>query len=203
MRTNLPNQITIARFFLSVAFLILLAAFDYPHRQRDLWMLDGAFILFLVAAVSDWLDGYLARRQNQVTAFGRILDPFADKILVVGAFVLLLGENFHDQAGRNITGLDSWMVVLVIARELLVSGLRGFSEAQGTPYAANWWGKIKMVLQCITVAWIIQSVGRWQDYGWAMLVRPYLIWLMILFTAASAGAYLFASRQALGERTRE
>jgi CDP-diacylglycerol--glycerol-3-phosphate 3-phosphatidyltransferase len=202
MRTNLPNQITIGRLILTVVFLMLLAGFDVRDLVSRGWMLDAAFVLFVVAAATDCLDGYLARRQNQVTSFGRILDPFVDKLLIVGAFVLLLGRGFRDDAGLEITDLRPWMVVLIIARELMVSGLRGFSESQGTPYAANWWGKIKMFLQCITVGWIILSVGRLRDVGWVLAGRPLAIWAAVLFTAASVVAYLAASRQALGERSR-
>ncbi|MBN2559640.1 MAG: CDP-diacylglycerol--glycerol-3-phosphate 3-phosphatidyltransferase [Phycisphaerae bacterium] len=202
MRMNLPNQITTGRFFLAILFLILLASFDFAHRVQKLWMLDVAFILFVLAAGTDWLDGYLARRQNQVTAFGRILDPFVDKILLMGAFVLLLGHGFRDEHGAGVTGLQAWMVVLIISRELLVSGLRGFSESQGKAYAANRWGKIKMVLQSITAGWIIASVGRLRDVEWVMAGRPVLVWAMVLFTAASVVAYLVASREALSEQSR-
>jgi CDP-diacylglycerol--glycerol-3-phosphate 3-phosphatidyltransferase len=202
MRINLPNQITIGRFFLTVIFLILLSCFDYLRREETLWTLDAGFVLFVIAAATDWLDGYLARKQNQVTSFGRILDPFVDKILLIGALVLLLGRGFRDQDGNDVTGLQAWMVVLIIARELLVSGLRGFSEAQGKPYAANWWGKIKMVVQCIAVGWVILSIGRMRDVAWVMDVRPILIWAMVLFTAASVVAYLAASREALAEQSR-
>jgi len=202
MRMNLPNQITTARFFLAIIFLVLLACFDLSRRAEQLWMLDAAFILFVLAAGTDWLDGYLARRQNQVTAFGRILDPFVDKILLLGAFVLLLGGGFRDEHGVNVTGLHAWMAVVIISRELLVSGLRGFSESQGKAYAANWWGKIKMILQSITAGWIIASVGRLHDVEWVTAGRPVLIWAMVLFTAASVVAYLIASREALGERSR-
>ncbi len=202
MRMNVPNQITTARFFLSVAFLILLASYDAARSQQTAWMLDVAFILFVLAAASDWLDGYLARKQNQVTSFGRILDPFVDKILTVGAFVLLLGSGFRDGHGAAVTDLRAWMVVLIIARELLVSGLRGFNEAAGKPYGANWWGKVKMTLQCITVGWIILSVGRLHDVGWVLAGRPIAIWATVLFTAASVVAYLASSREALAQRSR-
>jgi len=203
MRINLPNQITIARFFMAIAFLLLLTFFDLAHRQQMIWMLDAAFVLFVVAALSDILDGYLARRQDQVTAFGRILDPFVDKILVVGAFVLLLGSGFRDEHGHSVTGLQAWMVVIIVARELLVSGLRGFSESQGKPYAANWWGKSKMVTQSTTVGWVIMSVGRWRDVDWIRVGRPIIIWAMLALTVASVVAYLFASREALAERSRD
>src|SRR5262245_59811130 len=104
-RMNLPNQITVARLFISVIFLWLLSYFDWRHREEQYWMIDLAFWLFIIAAVSDILDGYLARRQNQVTSFGRILDPFVDKILVCGGFILLLGRNFVDEQGVMTTGL--------------------------------------------------------------------------------------------------
>lgn len=203
MRMNLPNQITVGRFFIAIIFLVLLTLFDVADRERLMWMLDLAFVLFVIAGLSDILDGYLARRSNQVTSFGRILDPFVDKILVVGAFVLLLGRGFRDGHGTSVTGLQAWMVLIIVGRELLVSGLRGFSESQGKAYAANWWGKIKMVTQSTTVGWVIMSVGRWRDMGWIRDGRSTMIWAMLVLTVASVVAYLFASREALAERSRD
>ncbi len=202
MRMNLPNQITVARFFLAIICLLLLAGYEEGRRAEQLWMLDAACWIFVAAAVSDILDGYLARRQNQVTSFGRILDPFVDKILVCGGFTLLLGTGFNDSQGALVTGLAAWMVVVIVARELLVSGLRGFSEAAGKPYAANYWGKTKMVVQCVTVPLIIQTVGRWRGIEWIMVWRTAMIWLSVVVTAASVVAYLAASREALSERSR-
>lgn len=202
MRINLPNQITIGRLFLAIIVLVLLAFFDFGRLPQGLWMLDAAFVLFVASAGTDWLDGYLARKHDQVTSFGRITDPFVDKVLLVGTSVLLLGRGFRDQHGDGVTGLEAWMVVVIIARELLVSGLRGFSESQGKPYAANWWGKVKMILQSITIGWILMSVGRLRDVGWIMTGRPIVIWIMVSFTAVSVVAYLAASRQELSERSR-
>lgn len=203
MRINLPNQITIGRFVLAIVFIVLLARFEWSAMPGDAWMLDIAFWIFVVAAVTDVLDGYLARKYNQVTSFGRILDPFVDKILVGGAFVLFLGSGFIDRAtGQNVTGLSAWMVVVIISRELLVSGLRGFSEAGGKPYAANWWGKIKMLIQSITVGYILQSIGGLRHVGWVMALRPYVLWLTVIATAVSVYAYLLASREALSEHSR-
>src|SRR6185295_11515364 len=136
-RMNLPNQITLGRFVIAIVFIVLLSKFDHRQMPGQLWIIDLSFVLFVIAAVTDYLDGYLARKHNQVTSFGRILDPFVDKILVGGAFVLFLDGGFVEANGRNITGLTAWMVVLIISRELLVSGLRGFSESAGKPYAAN------------------------------------------------------------------
>lgn len=199
---NLPNQITIGRFFLSIIFLVGLATFSWKTRADQLWLLDAAFWIFIVAALTDILDGYLARKQNQVTSFGRILDPFVDKALVCGAFILLLGTGFIDETGQNVTGLSGWMVVIIVSREMLVSGLRGFSESKGTPYAANYWGKAKMLVQCVTIPVIIKSVGSWWEVPWVMTSRTIMIWLTVGVTVASVVSYLIASREALSERAR-
>ncbi|MFH1418804.1 MAG: CDP-diacylglycerol--glycerol-3-phosphate 3-phosphatidyltransferase [Planctomycetota bacterium] len=203
MRMNLPNQITVARFFLAIVFLSLLAVFDCRRADAQQWLLDAAVVLFIVAAISDALDGYLARRQNQVTSFGRVLDPFADKLLVAGTFVMMLGTGFVDEAGRNTTGLAAWMVVVIVARELLVSGLRGFSESKGKPYAANYWGKGKMFVQSVTIPVILVTLGRWREFDSAILLRSIMIWLTVGITALSVVAYLFASRDVFAERSRE
>jgi len=202
MRTNLPNQITIVRLLLTICLLVLLARFDWRTRAGQLWLIDLAFWLFVVAALSDILDGYLARKRNQVTSFGRILDPFVDKILVCGSFILLLGQGFFETNGVSVTGLSAWMVVMIVARELLVSVLRGFSESSGTPYAANLWGKLKMLVQSVTVPVIIKTVGDWREVSWIMTLRDVLIWLTVGVTALSVVAYLHASRAALAERSR-
>lgn len=199
---NLPNQITVGRFILAIIFLVALSFFDWRYRASQLWLIDTAFYIFIIAGVSDFLDGYLARKQNQVTSFGRILDPFVDKSLVCGGFVLLLGAGFIDERGQNVTGLAAWMVVIIIARELLVSGLRGFAESKGTPFGANYWGKAKMVIQCITIPLIIKTVGSWRAYPWVMHIRDIMIWLTVIVTALSVIAYLTASREALAERRR-
>lgn len=200
---NLPNQITSGRLVLSFVVLYLLAAFDYSKRDQQGWMLDLAFWLFIACALADILDGYLARRQNQVTAFGRIIDPFADKILVCGAFILLAGGAYQLPDGSSVTGLAAWMVVIIVARELLVSGLRGFSESTGKPYGANYAGKAKMVVQSVTVPIIIISVDAWREFSWIMTCRTAMIWITLFVTIASAGAYLVASRASLLEQSRE
>src|SRR5262249_37873606 len=140
--------------------------------------------------------------QNQVTTFGRILDPFVDKMLVGGAFVLFLNSGFVDEAGRNVTGLSAWMVMGIISRELLVSGLRGFSESSGKPYAATFWGKAKMVVQCFAVPVILMSVGPWRDWTAFLAFRAFMIWLTIAVTVLSVFSYLVASRDALLEHSR-
>lgn len=202
MRMNLPNQITTARLFLSIGFLILLGVFSWKQQAQQIWIMDTAFVIFVIAGLSDILDGHLARKHNQITAFGRILDPFVDKVLVLGAFVMFLGSNFNTIEGHSASGMEAWMVIIIIARELLVSGLRGFSESQGKSYAANWWGKIKMLLQSISIGWILTSLGRLSKYEWVIYWRGIVIYLMIFFTVVSVIAYIMASKDALSEQTR-
>ena len=199
---NLPNQITLARLVLAVVFFCLIGAFEWPRRAEQAWMIEAAFWLFIIAALSDILDGYLARKQNQVTSIGRILDPCVDKILVCGGVILLLGPGYHNSSGTSVTGLSPWMVVVMIAREFLVTSLRGFSEAGGTPYAANLWGKFKMLLQSITIPLILKSIHAWQGVDWIVTVRTCMIWVTVAVTILSVGSYLVASRQALSQRAR-
>lgn len=198
---NLPNQITLGRLVLAAAFCALLAQYDARKHAAHAWMLDVGFVIFLVAAVSDIVDGYLARKQNQVTTLGRILDPFVDKVLVGGAFILMAGRNFVNARGVNTTGVEAWMVVLIIGRELLVTSLRGVSEAQGRQYAANLYGKIKMVVQSATVPWILLSLTHC-DVAWWLTGRTIMIWLTVAITTLSAVSYLVAARHMLMERAR-
>ena len=134
MSMNLPNQITIARLVVSLIVFVLI-----PLKQFS-WALG----FFLLAATTDWLDGYLARKHGLVTQLGRILDPFADKILISGAFIFLAAE-----PGSQIA---AWMAVVVVGRELLVTALRSFLEQQGADFSAKMAGKLKMVFQCAAVA---------------------------------------------------
>jgi CDP-diacylglycerol--glycerol-3-phosphate 3-phosphatidyltransferase len=132
---NLPNQLTSLRLALSIVLFALIAFKFY----------FASFVVFLVASSTDWVDGYLARRYGMVTTLGRILDPFADKIIVCGSFIFLtaIPEMQHF--------LPAWMVVVIVGRELLVTALRSFLEQQGADFSANMSGKLKMVLQCIAI----------------------------------------------------
>ena len=111
---NLPNQITIARLALAIVFFILLS--QYSQVVPKPWMLDLAATIFVLAAATDFLDGYLARKRGQVTALGRVLDPLVDKVLVCGAFILLAGRPFVDATGHNVTEVHAWMVVVIVGR---------------------------------------------------------------------------------------
>lgn len=202
MRINLPNKITIGRLGLAVFFFALLGGYD--QKLPDPTTLDICLVVFLVAALTDALDGYLARRQNQVTSLGRVLDPFVDKVLICGAFVFFAAETFVSADHVNVTGVEAWMVVVILGRELLVTGLRGFTESSGKPYGAMSFGKLKMVMQSTTAAVILFVVAHVDLTGGSPLItiKTVLIWLTVVITAVSMVQYLIRSREILTEASR-
>ena len=197
---NIPNQITIARLALAVVFFVVLS--QYAHGVSPTWKLDLAAAIFILAAASDFLDGYLARKWGQVTPLGRILDPMVDKILVCGAFILFLDIGFIDKNGRNVTEMQAWMVLVIVGRELLVTGLRGFNEAQGRAFGAGLHGKLKMWLQCIAapaVLLLIAHEDALMSAATAATTKKFLIWATVVVTALSMLQYLARSRHILDE----
>jgi CDP-diacylglycerol---glycerol-3-phosphate 3-phosphatidyltransferase len=142
---NVPNIMTTARLVISI-FLFVFLTID--------WYLTS-LILFAIAAGTDWIDGFWARRYGQITKLGRILDPFADKIIICGTFTFLAAvPPVYSKTGLNSSASEiwAWMAVVVIAREILVTALRSFFEEHGTDFSAKWAGKWKMVLQCAAAA---------------------------------------------------
>ena len=130
---NVPNVITMVRLVLAIAVFVLIPLHQYT----------AALITFVVAASTDWMDGYWARKYGQVTKLGRVLDPFVDKIIICGTFIFLAAEE-----GSRIY---AWMATVVMGREMLVTALRSVIEGSGGDFSAKWAGKIKMVVQCIAV----------------------------------------------------
>jgi CDP-diacylglycerol--glycerol-3-phosphate 3-phosphatidyltransferase len=177
--SNLPNALTLVRIFLVPLFIAALV----QHNFQITW--DGrvivandflALIIFLAAAVTDLLDGYLARRWKQVTTVGTLLDPIADKLLISAALVSLVEMRL----------LPGWMVILIISREFAVSGLRSIAAAEGYTIKAGDVGKWKMVFQVIGVALVMMSI-RWSG------LRPYAMtamWAVVIFGVWSAADYL-------------
>ena len=178
---NLPNLLTIARLVLSgVIFLLLGIAARRPAVPT--LMLDGAFVLFVITALTDMFDGMIARRYGLVTTFGRIADPFADKVLVTGSFVFLLG---FPQAR-----LEAWMVVVIVSREFLVSGLRGYIEGRGREFSAMMWGKTKVTAQYTLIGWLIFYIAHMSDAAWAQYLTLAGVLGVTAWTALSGVAYL-------------
>lgn len=181
---NAPNIITISRLVLSVVLFALIS----------LWKGEScgiaAAILFTIAVLTDALDGYLARKYNLVTQLGRILDPFADKIIVLGTFIFLLER--HD-----VSGVNGAMVVIVLARELLVTGIRSFLEQHGKDFSANWIGKLKMVLQSVALVASLLSISTMFRVDWFLLTRDILLWSAVAITAYSGWLYIQRAIQLL------
>ncbi len=191
---NFPNQVTTVRLGLSVALFVLLHFHWY-------W---ASFWLFIIAAGTDWLDGFWARRYGQITILGRMLDPFVDKVIIVGTYIFL--------AADPNSGLVAWMAVLVLGRELLVTALRSFLEQQGADFSAAISGKLKFILQCSAVGtslyWLSYQPGHaplkpnaaaaamasaadgpvWIQ--WTVVIS---VWSMIVITIYSGYAYVLAA----------
>jgi CDP-diacylglycerol--glycerol-3-phosphate 3-phosphatidyltransferase len=198
MKINLPNQITLGRLALSVIFFVCLAQYD-ARTGGKVWLLDLSATLFIIAGLTDIVDGYLARKQNQVTSFGRIIDPFVDKILVIGAYIFLAGDGFLDAQGHRISDVTGWMVVVILGRELLVTSLRGVQEAAGHSFAANAYGKAKMLLQSITVGWVLLTLAHPHWIPLCTTMRPYMVWLTVVVTLLSVVPYLRMARGVLSQ----
>ncbi|HDY65243.1 MAG TPA: hypothetical protein ENH84_03285, partial [Phycisphaerae bacterium] len=170
------------------------------------FLIGVGFVIFVLAGITDVLDGYLARRLAQQSAFGRIVDPFVDKILVVGAFVMLAAPNFiisadsvlsdverslpHWLTGGMISAVQPWMVVVVLAREFVISAIRGYSESQGIKFPATSAGKLKMLLQSLAIGTVLFCVAWTPELIWAMWVKIILVWLSVIATVVSAFFYV-------------
>ncbi len=193
---KLPNVLTAARLVFAVAFFAVLAIFDGSAAAQTRWTLPVAMILFIVAAFTDFLDGYLARKWNAVSVFGRVMDPFADKILVLGAFVMLAGPNFMLNSGHLLSGVAPWMVVVIIARELLITSLRGLCESQGVNFSATRAGKLKMIVQSVSVplilllAWLATKPQTIDPEGPLFAAVKWIAIATTAVTAVSAIPYL-------------
>ncbi len=175
---NVPNQLTTARLGFAVVLFALLTLCDPLTAAAPRVLLVLSFCVFVIAAVTDFLDGYLARRWAQESTFGRIADPFADKVLVCGTFIFFATPQF------DFAGVASWMVVVIVARELLVSALRAESEAGGGAFGADWTGKLKMVTQSITIG-LIFAVAAFEVLAGLSGLAVVLVWLTVLLTIAS------------------
>jgi len=199
MFRHVPNLLTGGRLVLAAVFFVLLSVYQHEGRG-DPYLLNTAFVIYLVALVTDFLDGYLARRWKVEGAFGRLVDPFVDKVLVLGSFIFFAGKNFVVQGPARgvvvtITGVAPWMVVLILARELFVTSLRGAGEQAGQNFGAVMAGKVKMVLQSVTILAILLYVNYFERPGGQMevaarWVRDAFIWATIAVTLWSGWAYI-------------
>src|SRR3954470_4599151 len=180
---HVPNALTGLRLVLAFIFFSMLAWYQYEGRGN--WLLNVALFIYIVALITDFLDGYLARRWHVEGAFGRIVDPFVDKILVLGTFIFFAGKNFvipdaafpaSHNVFRTITGVAPGIVVILLARELLVTTLRGAAESAGENFGAAFAGKFKLGFQSGTIMAILlyvnyhQKLLEWNLETWARYV---------------------------------
>jgi CDP-diacylglycerol--glycerol-3-phosphate 3-phosphatidyltransferase len=184
---NVPNVISAIRFVLAIVVFALLPWQEY-------WTTTAALVVFVIAAGTDWIDGYYARRFNQVTKVGRMLDPFVDKVIICGTYIMLAAEQLAAGQWYGITG---WMAVVVMGREMLVTALRSSIEQAGGDFSAKWSGKWKMVFQCIAVGAAMVCLMYHQSGG---VVPPWLQWTMfgsawvaVLITIYSGVEYIVAA----------
>jgi CDP-diacylglycerol--glycerol-3-phosphate 3-phosphatidyltransferase len=213
MYRHLPNLITSGRLLLAVIFLVVLNHYRYGFGPNS--VLVASFVLFIIAAVTDWLDGFLARRWEVETSFGRIMDPVCDKVLVLGAFIMLAGPRFVDPQrasatddaiiwamipGNTVSGVYPWMVAVMLGRELLVTAIRGELEGRGIKFGAKIWGKLKTILQLITIPTILAIV--WLDpfkqgHEWMRYVRMVMVYATVIVTVISGIPYINGAAAAL------
>ena len=184
---NLPNQLTALRLILSVVLFCLIA---YGHYGAGL-------VVFVVAAGTDWLDGYVARKYGLVTTLGRILDPFADKVIICGTFIFLVAVPAMHQLPW---GLRAWMVVVIVGRELLVTMLRGFVEKQGGDFSAKMSGKLKMLLQCIAAGACLFYLSYAEGApAWCRVVLVASLWTTVILTVYSGAVYVVVAVKMIRE----
>ena len=191
---NLPNSLTVSR-------LVLTAVFVVGFMQGSQMGYGVALFAFIIAAITDFLDGYFARKMGLVTSLGKLLDPIADKILTASAFIFLCA---HEQRLCPV-----WVVVVILAREFLVTGLRQIAVEKGKVIAADWSGKWKTTFQigfCSTaLTWLfLEALGQQESFlaqlanpeSWLM---PTFLWLSLALTVLSGLRYVWNSRDLLRE----
>lgn len=176
---NGPTILTLLRIAL-IPFILVFSGLGDPWNT---WVSLG---IFLTASLTDWLDGYLARRNNQVTMLGKLLDPLADKLLVLTALLVLL-ESRH---------VPAWLVIFMIGREMAITGLRAFLAAERIVLAAGQLGKVKMVFQVIALSFLFLS----DVHSWFHRIGLYTAYIALFFSMLSAFRYVADFWQLLGEK---
>ena len=195
---NLPNKLTLSRLVLTVAFLVVM--FSQVRFYETV-----ALLLFSVASITDYYDGKIARRDKLITNFGILMDPLADKILVCSAFIAFVG--LHGPNGKS--WMQAWMVVVIVARELAITGLRLLAASKNLVLAAEGFGKHKTISQIIAIIAILvfYSYQQWGALGrytfgleifgkpWITWFMPLAIWVAVALTFISGALYLWRNRE--------
>lgn len=191
-----PNRITMVRFIGSLVLFLILSIWGRREPGETALALQFSFWLFIGIAATDFLDGYLARRYGYVTAFGRIADPFVDKVMVIGTMVFLAVLEW------SRPWFPAWIVVVVVAREFLVTGIRGYVESLGMQFGADWFGKIKMIVQCIAIGTVIAIFAfEWPDFlrSFLEIAGHFFVWATLVTTIGSGTSYVMKTRRLLAQ----
>ncbi len=190
---NLPNTLTLARIVLVPLLVVVLLTGFEGHRVLGLSKGVAAAIIFTVASLTDWLDGYLARRRQQITILGQLLDPIADKLLITAALVSLV----------QLDLAPAWMVAIIIGRELAVTGLRGIAQTRGLVMPASALGKLKMVSEVVAVLVLMLApeLGGGELTRMGIVVGHAALWVVLALALWSAVEYYQTFADVLARRT--
>ena len=173
---NLPNKLTVVRMAL-VPFFVAALLLSMTNDSLK-WV---ALALFVIASLTDFADGYIARKYNLITNFGKFMDPLADKILTISGMICLI------ELGR----IPSWIVCIIVAREFIISGFRLIAAENGVVIAANMWGKLKTNFQMFMIIFMIMKIPQLQ------IVTNILMWIALALTIISLVTYISANKQVL------
>lgn len=180
---NLPNAITLARLVLSLVIFVMI-------QWGTVWI--ACTVTFIIAVWTDYFDGYFARKWNQVTVLGRIMDPFVDKIIIGGTLIFL--------TVLPASGVTPWITFIVIGREMFITGLRSVLEGHGVDFSAKWSGKIKMALQSAAIPFALLSLhDDFRDWTLFLQLRDVLLWAMVLVTLYSGIEYTWRGWRLLSQ----
>ncbi len=207
IRRSLPNALTLLRLVLAAGFFATLNAYRYP--DKNIAWAAVAIGIFIAAAITDSLDGHLARKWGVTSKFGRLMDPFCDKVLILGAFIYLAGPRFvvtewveEPTFFTMATGVYPWMVVVILVRELLVTGVRGVIESMGVSFGAKLSGKLKMILQSIAIPTVLFVVITFKPHEniWALRICDVLVYATVIVTVWSGLPYIVGLREIYASR---
>ena len=176
---NLPNKITIFRVCMIPIFLVFMLVDAIPNGNYI------AAVLFIIACLSDALDGHIARKHNLVTNFGKFMDPIADKLLVCSALICFVALSY----------IQAWIVIVIIAREFIINGFRLIASDNGVVIAASYWGKFKTIAQMIMCILLIIQL----PFAWVDVIEQVFIWLSLVLTVVSLCEYIWKNKNVLKE----
>ena len=172
---NLPNKLTMGRIFAIPGFIVVFLL-DYRY---------AAAVIFILAALTDMLDGHIARKNNLVTNFGKLMDPLADKLLVMSALICL----------SQVGDVPGWMVIVILGREFIITGMRQVAAAQGIVIAAGTTGKIKTITQMIAIPLLILENWPFSLFSFDLPMDQIFLWIALVMTVVSGTEYIVKNKK--------